>query len=102
MQILRDQSSQQLKPLTLKPQIDVRWLSLYESCKRDHELQHPLQRVYDKESPLYLGTSDTKKNIEKLCPTTSQYELIGEFLGMSSPYKRMFERLYVIKLFIYK
>lgn len=83
MYLIKDQETLRLDPLLLKTQMDVRWLSLYEACKRDHELQHSLARLYSVESPLYLGTSDAKqkRRVLKLEPGCEDFAIVGEFLG---------------------
>ena len=56
----------------------MRYSCLYESCERDHELQHPLQRVCDNEFPLYLGTSDRSSTIyDKIVVMTHKHQFIN-------------------------
>ena len=83
MYLIKDQEALRIDPLLLKTQMDVRWLSLCEACKCDHELQHSLARLYSIESPLYLGTSDDKqkRSVLKLEPNGEDFAIVGEFLG---------------------
>lgn len=79
----KDQVKHNSKPLKLRKNIEVRWLSLYQSIIRDIELQHTILRLYNKKSIMYQS-SDKKKRlvIDKLIPSEDQYELLSQFAGV--------------------
>ena len=84
-----DQRERFIKPCSLRKQMEIRWLSLYDSCERDFLLQRTLMRVYSRQDKMYKE-SDTKKraSLSKLVPKEEDYTLLSQFLGVLSLVQR--------------
>lgn len=71
--------------MRLKKQIEVRWLSLHNSVRRDVKLQHSLMRLYDVKSPFVIAYSRSKTQkaaLLKMKPDPHEYEVLGDLVGV--------------------
>ena len=73
-----------MKPLHLKRNIEIRWLSLFQSILRDVELQQSIEEEFKVNSVLYksVATRDGKATVLKLAPKPNDYILLRDLLGV--------------------